>query len=91
MEIKVLEDSKSKLIIEIEGEDHTLANLLKKSLWQDEHVKVSGYAVEHPLIGKPKIVVETDGKESPREALKAAAERISKDNDKFKKAIAKEF
>lgn len=91
MEIKVLEESKNKLIIELEGEDHTLANLLKKELWNDEHVKTSGYSVEHPLIGRPKIVVETDGKESPRDALKAASERLSKENDKFKKAVAKEL
>ena len=91
MEIKVLEESKNKLVIELEGETHTLANLLKKELWNDEHVKVSGYTVKHPLVGKPMLVVETDGKETPREALKAAAERLSKENDKFKKAVIKEF
>jgi len=47
MELKILEESKSSLKIRIEGEDHTLANVLRRELWSDSHIKVSGYNVDH--------------------------------------------
>ena len=90
MEIIVLEESKHKLMIEIQGEDHTLVNALKKELWNDKDVKIAGYTVNHPSIGIPRLVVETHS-EDPRKALVEAAKRLKKDADKLKKALAKEL
>jgi DNA-directed RNA polymerase subunit L len=83
MELKVLEESKGTLRVEIIGEDHTLANALRKELWSDSHVQIAGYDIEHPLVGNPVLVVETDGKEDPKKALVAAAERLKKMNSEF--------
>ena len=83
MELKILEESKSSLKIRIEGEDHTLANVLRRELWSDSHIKVSGYNVDHPLVGNPILIVETDGKEDPKKALLLAVERIKKKNSEF--------
>lgn len=91
MEIKVIEDSKNRLIFDIKDEGHTLANMLRKELWQDKHVKAAGYNIKHPLDGTPQVIVETDGKESPKKALAAAVERMKKDNDELKKAFKKEI
>ena len=88
MEINVVEEGKKKIVFEIEGEDHSLANSLVNELWNDSHVSVSGYTMEHPLVGKPRIVVETDGK-NPRTALVDAAKRLIKMNDKFKSLVLK--
>lgn len=85
MEVKILNDKKNKLIIEVEGSDHTLCNALKSELWNDKHVKVATYSIRHPQISMPQIVVETDGEESPRNALMNAVERLHKTNAKFKK------
>ena len=63
MELKTLESGKNKIVFELQGVGHTFCNLLVQELWKDEHVKVAAYNVDHPLIGKPKMVVETDGKE----------------------------
>ena len=90
MKINVLEDSKKKLEFEVEGEDHTLCNALKKELWQDEHVKAATYKIEHPLVSAPRFLVVTDGKESAKEAIVAAATRLKKLNDKFLKSFQKE-
>lgn len=83
MELKILEESKGTLKVEILGEDHTLANSLRKELWSDSHVKIAGYEIEHPLVGSPVLIVETDGKEDPKKALAAAAERLKKRNSEL--------
>lgn len=90
MEIKVLEGKKNRLVIEIKGEGHTFCNALKKELWNDSHVKIAAYKIEHPLVGIPKLIVETDGKEMPKKALTEAAKRLGKLADKFKTTFLKE-
>ena len=89
MEVKVLEEKKNKLILEIKGEGHAFCNALKKELWNDSHVKAAAYKIAHPLVGIPKMIVETDGKETPKKALTEAAKRLSKEIDKFKTAFLK--
>ena len=91
MEIKVLEDTKNKLRFEFQDADHTFCNILEKELWNDSHIKAAGYFIEHPLIGKPKFIVETDGKEKPKKALQDAIKRLKKTNEDFKKAFEKEI
>lgn len=89
MKIKVIEDKKNKLVLEIHGETHTLFNALKKELWNDEHTKAAGYHIDHPLIGIPRFTIETDGKEEPKKVLLAAVDRLKKTTDKFKEAFSK--
>lgn len=91
MELKVISEAKNKLIFEIKGECHTLANMLRKELWEDKHIKAAGYNVTHPLEGTPRVVVETDGKESPKKAIGAAVERLVKKNDTLRKAFKKDI
>ena len=88
MEIKILDDKKNKLLIEVKGADHTLCNALKVELWDDKHVKVATYSIRHPQISVPHIIVETDGEESPKNALMNAVERLHKTNAKFKKEFS---
>ena len=90
MEIKILDDKKNKLLIEVKGTDHTLCNAIKTELWNDKHVKISTYSIRHPQISVPQIIVETDGEESPKNALINAVQRLQKDNSKFKKEFIKE-
>ena len=88
MEIKILDDKKNKLIIEAKGADHTLCHALKTELYNDKHVKIATYSMRHPQINTPQILVETDGEESPKNALINAVERLHKTNAKFKKEFA---
>ena len=85
MEIKILDDKKSKLMIEIKGADHTLCNALKSELWNDKHIKIATYSIRHPQISVPQMIVETDGEETPKNALMGAIARLQKLNAKFKK------
>lgn len=78
MELEIIEDKKDKMKFEIKGEGHTFANPLSKELWKDSHVKTSGYSIKHSLISNPIFVVETDGSEKVKDALKKAANRLEK-------------
>lgn len=89
MEIKVLEDKKNKMIIEIKGESHTFCNALKKELWNDKHVKAAAYRISHPFVGVPTLIVETDSSETPKKALQEASKRLSKEMDTFKSTFSK--
>ena len=89
MKLKIKEDKKNRMIVEIHGETHSFCNALKKELWNDSHVKVSGYRIEHPLVGIPTFIIETDGKEAPKKALQTAVTRLKKEADTFKTAFLK--
>ena len=88
MEINVLEESKNKLVVEIKGEGHALCNALKTELWSNKAVKVTGYNIAHPLIGIPKLVIETTSG-NPKQILADAAKSIKKDADSFLKSFSK--
>lgn len=83
MEVTIVEDNKNKIVFEITGTGHTLANALRTELWTDSHVKAAAYTIEHPLIEKPHFVLETDGAD-PRKTLKDATKRLQKQLDKVK-------
>jgi len=89
MEIKVIEQTKKKMIFELIGTDHTFCNALKKELLNDDNVKISTYNIAHPLVRIPKFIVETNGQKEPTDVLKAAAKRLGKLNDEFKSVFKK--
>jgi len=88
MEIKVREKGKNLLKIEILGEDHTIANALRKELWNDKDVKVSGYELAHSLVSSPVLVVETSSK-SPKTVLNDAVKRLKESNEEMRSAFKK--
>ncbi len=83
MEIRVLEEAKNRIRFEVKGEDHTLCNLLRKELWNNKHVTVSGYNIDHPLVSEPIMLVETDGKEDPRKVLIKAVDSLKNKTKEF--------
>ena len=84
MEIHVIEQHPEKIIAEMRGTDHTLCNALKTELYNDQKVKIAAYSVSHPLVGVPKFIVETKGKD-PKKALSEAAKRVAEKTAKIKK------
>ena len=89
MEINVLEESKNKLVVEIKGEGHALCNALKTELWKNKKVKVAGYNIAHPLIGIPKLIIETEPGGDPKKLLVEAIKNVKKDADAFLKSFSK--
>ncbi len=88
MELKIIEETSNKLVFEMVGVDHTLANLIRDALWNESDVKVSGYNINHPLKGTPKFIIET-AKKNPKDALLDAIKKIKKDSADLAKAVAK--
>ncbi len=91
MEIKLIDEKKNRIEFDISGVSHGFCNVLKKELWNDKHIKIASYKVEHPLTAMPRFIIETDGDITPKAALINAAERLGKEADKVKKELVKEI
>ena len=89
LDIKIIEEKKNRLIFEVVA-THTLCNLLKDELYNDESVKSASYTIEHPLIGKPKMIVETTGTDV-RSAVLEALQRLKRYYEKIEKDLVKEL
>jgi DNA-directed RNA polymerase subunit L len=91
LKLKVLKRTENELKIEVEGEGHTLCNLLESVLLEDSDVEFAGYNIGHPLISNPKIYIRTKGGKKPDQALREAVEKILQRgrelNEKFNKAL----
>jgi DNA-directed RNA polymerase subunit L len=83
MEMKIVEQSKKKMIFELSGVDHTFCNLLKEEMNKDDNVKVATYTIAHPLVRVPKFIIETKGDKEPTDVLKTAVKKIGKINEDF--------
>ena len=66
---------------------HGFCNVLVKELWKDKNTKSAGYHIEHPLLGKAKIIIE--GKSDARKILNGAVKMVKKSTDDFKKEFVK--
>ncbi|MCC7574403.1 DNA-directed RNA polymerase subunit L [Candidatus Woesearchaeota archaeon] len=87
MKLTIIENKAQKLVFELEGADHTLCNILKDELKNNDSVSVSTYTISHPLVGKPKFFLETKKGEKPVDALKKAIDNIKKQNATMQKAF----
>lgn len=88
MEIKIIEQSKNKIIFELKGEDDSLCNALKDELYNDSNVKIASYRIDHPLINIPRFIVEVktgDAKKTLVDAAKRLKKEAIKFHDEFKK------
>lgn len=89
MELSVIEETPKRFVFEAKGQDHTIFNLIKLKLWTNKHVKVATYNIAHPLVGVPRMIVETDGETKPRKAVSDASEAARKDVAEFKQELKK--
>lgn len=69
------------------GEDHTLCNLLRKEMFEDENVEAAAYTIEHPLLSQPEFYLRVRrGKpeEALLKALRRLEEKLGELEEKFK-------
>jgi DNA-directed RNA polymerase subunit L len=88
MELKILEKTNNEIRLEIRGESHTLLNLLKSVLLEDEHVEIATYDMKHVTISEPVLFVKTDG-EDPIATIKKAAGNLEARFDNFMQVFQK--
>jgi DNA-directed RNA polymerase subunit L len=86
MKVEVVTNEKDTLEFFIEGERHTLPNLLKEKLGCDANVEFCAYRLDHPLDQKARFIVK--GK-NPKKAVEDAVKQIKSDIGEFGKAFEK--
>jgi len=79
MELKVIEKKKDRMKIEVQGENHTLLNVLRENAWKAGADQAS-YMIEHPYMAQPKITVKAN---NPKRVLTSAAQSLSDDTKSF--------
>ncbi len=87
MKTEIIKDEKSELEFVMDGERHTLANLLREKLSQNSEVEFVAYRLDHPLNNKSKFVLKTKG--NSKKVLEEAIKELQKELDEFKKAFDK--
>jgi len=89
MKIKVLKRTSNELKIEVEGESHTLCNVLQKALLKDDTIEMAGYNVPHPLVDSAIVYVHTKGQRRPEAAIQEAMKTILSQSKEFRKSFEK--
>jgi DNA-directed RNA polymerase subunit L len=90
MQVAILEKSANKAVIEIRDSDHTVLLALKDALEHDKDVSLVTYAIDHPLVGHPKLIIETK-KKTPQEAILDAISTVKKELEAFSKDLDKKL
>ena len=77
MDVHILKEEKDFLELELKGETHTLCNLLRKELWENNEIAAASYNLKHPLISIPVFTVRAkSGK--PKKHLQEAITSLKK-------------
>ena len=89
MKVKILKRTDKELKIEVEGEGHSLLNLLQKAILEDDNIEMAGYDVPHPLFDRGILYVQAKDKQNPEDIVKEAANKVHGLNKDFHKAFKK--
>lgn len=89
MRVRTLKKLHNELKMEVEGEGHTLCNVIQRALVKDERVDLAGYNIHHPLTSSPVIYVRTRGQSKPETVLKDAIVEVQKESEVFRTALEK--
>lgn len=73
MKIKIVEDETKSLVIEFEGYDRAVPELLKNRLMENKDVEFVTATKEHPELGWPRLMVKSS-KNAKAQVLKAIEE-----------------
>ncbi len=84
MELKLLRKEQGLLEFEAQGEEHTLLNIIRETLKDQEGVLFAAYRTNHPILSNPIFYLRTKEEEDPINAIQKATTAIS---DKCSKLI----
>lgn len=86
MELRLLEETKRTIRIEVANPDDTILYPLINELLREEGVSDARYITGHPLLDKPSILVKLTAGD-PREVLKKVARNLAGQYGRMKKKI----
>jgi DNA-directed RNA polymerase subunit L len=77
MKMKVVEDKQDFLLVEIDGEDQSIINVLTETLNKVDGVMYAGYRIEHPLTNTITMSIKVNpSKTTTRKALAEAFKEL---------------
>ncbi len=88
MKVTVITNEKNHLEFYMDGERHTLPNLLKEKISTDSAVEFCAYKLDHPLDLRSRLVIKTSGK-SPKKVLEESIKALKEDLAELKKEVEK--
>lgn len=86
MKIEIINNEKNSLEFFIEGERHTLPNLLKNALSKKTDVEFVAYKLDHPIDKRSRFILKS---KNPKKSLEEAIKDIQSEIIDFKKAFEK--
>ncbi len=86
MEINILNHEKNTLEFEISGAGASIPEMLTNKLSGSKSVEFVSYKIDHPLSGKPRVIVKTKSKDALEVTLEAL-EEIKGEVAEFRKAF----
>jgi DNA-directed RNA polymerase subunit L len=86
--LKIIKKTGEELVIEFEGEGHTLLNLLRTELLADKRVQIAAYDTKFPIMDNPVFRIRTRDAD-PVAVLREATSRIINQCDEFSSLYAK--
>ena len=83
--VRCIDDTKQQNAssILVQNQDHTLGNVIRYQLLQDQRVRFAGYKKPHPLEEKIEIKVHTDGTVKPDEAVRDSCTKLNDELEKL--------
>ena len=91
MEITILSQKQDEIEVQIKGETHTLMNIIKATLLEDERVETAFYdikSLQNSVEKEPVLYMKTAPGANPIDVLKDAAGAIVSTLDEFEKCFA---
>lgn len=86
MKLNIIEDEPKSMVLEFEGADRGIAELIKDKLIKNKNVEFAGVIKEHPEVGQPRLVVKA-GK--AKALILEAVEEVQKDMKEFASQMSK--
>lgn len=80
--LKIISKTEDEVVIEFEGESHTLLNLLRTELLADSRARLATYDTKFAIMDNPIFRLRTDGAD-PIAVMREAAGRIANQCDEF--------
>lgn len=85
--LKIAKVGEGSYVVTIEGEDHTIGNLLASTLMELPGVRMAYYEMEHPLFRRIRVYVHLDEGYDIKNVLRQALLKIKEMNEEFRKAF----
>lgn len=87
MNVRVVSSDSKKLVLEIEGEDHTLGNMLMKEALRHPGVNYASYRVSHPLRQMVEFVLVVKEGENPGRVMLDVINSLRRQLEEFKNVV----